>query len=367
MKFMKDKKIRVLQLKNSIQHYSLPALNIVAEYCDFTVLYFDEARTKKEVLDQCKFKTIFVPVRKVWKFFIHKKNIREICQDYDVVISLGTIQYLSYTALAFGMRKFKLIQYGIGEPASYHRHYGEASKLYYSISHAIEKRSDALLFYSPQGIVLHEQRGYTQTKMFVANNTTEVLKRPLVPQSKDSILFIGMLYPQKGLQILLEAYSVAYSRNKEIVPLNIVGGGSPLPEVKEWVKSNNLESVIHVLGPIYDNEKKADIFQHSLACISPKQAGLSVLESMGYGVPFITDANAITGGEAFNIKHGENGLRIENLDVNKMVEIILDITANQDKYVEMGKKAYEHYWTLCKPSDMAQGQLDAINYVMNLK
>lgn len=362
---MEEKKIRVLQLKNSIQHYSLPALNIVAEHCDLTVLYFDEERTKKEVLEQCRFKTIFVPARKVWKFFIHRQNIHNICKDYDVVIALGTIQYLSYSLLAFRRRKYKLIQYGIGEPASYHRHYGDASKLYYAISHAIEKRSDALLFYSPQGVVLHEDRGYTQTEMFVANNTTEVLKMDMKPELKNSLLFIGMLYPQKGLQILLDAYKNAYTANKDIVPLNIVGGGKLLPEVKEWVEVNGLSDVIHVLGPIYDNEKKAEIFQHSLACISPKQAGLSVLESMGYGVPFITDANAITGGEAFNIKDGENGLRIENLDVEKMTETILDVTENRQKYLDMGVKAYEHYWTKCKPSDMAQGQLDAINFVMS--
>ncbi len=361
-----EKKIKVLQLKNSIQHYSLPALNIVAEHCDFTVLYFDKERTKPEVLEQCRFKTIYVPAKKVWKFIIHQENIHKICKGYDVVISLGTLQYLSYITLAFRRRKYKLIQYGIGEPASYHRHYGEASKLYYALSHAVEKRSDALLFYSPQGVVLHEQRGYTQTKMFVANNTTEVLKRPVVPESKESLLFIGMLYPQKGLQILLDAYKLAYDKNRDIIHLNIVGGGKPLPEVKEWVETNKMSNIIHVLGPIYDNEKKADIFQHSIACISPKQAGLSVLESMGYGVPFITDANAITGGEAFNIKDGDNGLRVVNLDVEKMRDIILDITANRQKFIEMGDKAYEHYWTSCKPSDMAQGQLDAIEYVMNL-
>lgn len=360
-----DKKIKVLQLKNSIQHYSLPALNIVAEHCDFTVLYFDEEQTKKEVLDQCKFKTIFVPARKLWKFIILKKSVHKICRNYDVVISLGTIQYLSYTSLAFRKRKFKLIQYGIGEPASYHRHYGEASKLYYAISHAIEKRSDALLFYSSQGIKLHEDRGYTQTPMFVANNTTEVLKRNVIPKMKDSILFIGTLYPQKGLQILLDAYKEAYRINKDIIILNIVGGGQPLPELKKWVEDNQMNNVIHVLGPVYDNEKKADIFQRALACISPKQAGLSVLESMGYGVPFITDTNAITGGEVFNIKNGENGLRIDKLDVETLSKVVLDISSNRKKYIEMGDKAYEHYWTMCKPSDMAQGQLDAIRYVMN--
>lgn len=363
---MEIKKTKVLQLKNSIQLYSLPALNYIAERCDFTVLYFDKERTNREVLNQCRFKVIYVPAHKVWKFIIHEKSIHNICQEYDVVVSLGTIQYLSYSSLAFRRRKYKLIQYGIGVPASYHRHYGEASNLYYAITHEIEKRSDALLFYSPQSVKLHEDRGYIQTKMFVANNTTEVLKKPLTQNLKDSTLFIGTLYPEKGLQILLDAYKEAYSINKMIVPLNIVGGGKPLQEVKDWVTGNRLDDVIRVLGPIYDNEKKSEIFLRSIACISPKQAGLSVLESMGYGVPFITDRNAITGGEAFNIIDGDNGLRIKDIDVVKLKELILDISSNKQKYLQMGERAYEYYWTYCKPSDMAQGQLDAIDYVMKL-
>lgn len=358
-------KLRVLQLKNSIQHYSLPALNIIAEHCNFTVLYFDIDRTKVEVLEQCQFKTIHVPAIKVWKFVIHKQSIHSICNEYDVVISLGTIQYLSYTALALRRRKFKLIQYGIGEPASYRRHYGDASKLYYLLSHAIEKRSDALLFYSPEAVKLHKDRGYTQIRMFVANNTTEVLKRSVAPELKNSVLFIGKIYPEKGLQILLDAYKEAYGRNKQIVHLNIVGDGESIPELKNWVKTNDLSNVINFLGPIYNNDKKALIFQQSLACISPKQAGLSVLESMGYGVPFITDANAITGGEAFNINDGENGLRLKDLNVKMLAEIIIEISSDKQRYIEMGYRAYEHYWKYCKPSDMAQGHLDAIDYVMN--
>ena len=135
--------------------------------------------------------------------------------------------------------------------------------------------------------------------------------------------------------------------------------------IKQWVEDNKLEGKINVLGPIYDNEKKADLFQKTLACISPLQGGLSVLESMGYGVPYITDANAITGGEAFNIEDGVTGLRIECMNASKLKDIILDISSNKQKYIEMGNNAYKHYWSCRKPEDMAQGVIRAIEYVLN--
>ena len=301
----------------------------------------------------------------VYKFTLLKERIARICRNYDVVISINSINVLNYITLGFKPRKFKLLYWGIGAPASYTRHYGEAGKMYYAISDCIEKRADALIFYAQEAIDLHLKRGFKGPKMFVAPNTTSVLKREIRPELKDSIMFIGSLYLEKGLQLLLDAYKAAYEQDQSIVQLNIVGGGKPLPMIKQWVADNNLESCIHVLGPVYDDEAKANLFQKTLACISPLQGGLSVLESMGYGVPFITDANAITGGEAFNIEDGKTGLRVEGLNVEKLKEIILNISSNRHKYIKMGQNAYDHYWSCRKPEDMAQGVIDAIEYVLN--
>ncbi len=355
-------KIRVIKLENTIKHYNVPIYNIINQKYDFTVLYYE--KSSDSAIEDCEFNTIYVPWKKVYKFTYLKDNIAKICRNYDVVIAVDSINILNYFTLGFKRHNFKLIYWGIGAPASYTRHYGEAGKLYYAISDCMEKRADALIFYAQEAIDLHYQRGFKGPKMFVAPNTTGVVKREIKPEMKNSLLFIGSLYMEKGLQILLDAYKAAFEKDKTIVRLNIVGGGTPLPMIKQWVKDNNLEGVINVLGPIYDNDKKADLFQSALACISPLQGGLSVLESMGYGVPYITDSNAITGGETFNIEDGKTGLRVEGMNMEKLKDIILDISSNKQKYIEMGKKAYDHYWSCRKPEDMAQGVIDAIEYVL---
>ena len=176
-------------------------------------------------------------------------------------------------------------------------------------------------------------------------------------------MFIGTLYLEKGLQILLDAYRAAYEENHDLFPLNIVGGGEQFEKVKEWVLINCLDKKIKLLGPIFDTDKKAEVFKESIACISPKQAGLSVLESMGYGVPFITSEDAITGGEAFNIIHEENGLRIK--DLSQLKNILLDINNNPTKYFSMGIKAFEYYWENRTIEIMANGIISAINYAKN--
>lgn len=358
-----NKKLKVIKLESTIKHYNVPVYNILNQKYDLTVLYYE--KSDDSAIEDSEFKTIYVPFKRVSKFIVLKADISKICKDFDVVIAIDSINVWSYLTLGFKPHDFKLLYWGIGAPASYTRHYGEAGMLYYMVSHTMEKRADALIFYAQEALDLHNKQGFNGPKMFVAPNTTSVLKREVRSEMKDSIMFIGSLYLEKGLQMLLDAYKAAYEEDNLIVKLNLVGGGKPLPMIRQWVKDNKLENVINVLGPIYDNEKKADMFQQTLACISPLQGGLSVLESMGYGVPYITDANAITGGEAFNIKDGQNGLRVEGMNVNKLKDIILDISSHKQKYIEMGNNAYEHYWSCRKPEDMAQGVIDAIEYVIS--
>ena len=124
---------------------------------------------------------------------------------------------------------------------------------------------------------------------------------------------------------------------------------------------NNLQRKITLLGPIYDNKQKSEIFAKSYACFSPLQAGLSVLESFGYGVPFVTTKDAITGGEIFNIENMVNGIKLEN--VNTIKDVILDISNNPKKYLDMGEQAYNYYWNNRKPEDMALGIINAINSI----
>ena len=356
---MQDRK-KVLILYNKLFHYRIPIFNLLAKQYDLTVIYSYDAT--KECLSQCKFKTQFVPILNIYKFVIHRKNIFNIVRNYDVVIAYGQITWLSYSLLSFDInRKYKLLYWSIGVPASYKRRYGDANKLHYIIDNAFHHKADGLIFYSSYPKSVHAKYGYDEKKMFVADNTVEVSAVEIDYNEKENILFIGTLYMEKGLDILLSAYKAAFIENPFLPNLNIVGGGEQFDIILSWIAENNLSHKIHLLGPIYDQDKKAEIFLKSIVCISPKQAGLSVLESMGYGVPYITMNNAVTGGELFNIKNGITGVMLSS--ISEFKDIILDVSINREKYVKMGENAYNHYWNCRKPEDMARGIIDAIENV----
>lgn len=353
-------KPKVLILYNKLFHYRIPVWNILSNKCDLTVAY----SLGKENIPQdirCNFIVLHLPVKKYKRITIQKQNIKRLVKDYDAVIVYGDILWLKYSTLPWRCNT-PVVFHTLGVSASYGKHYDEKKK-WDAVRAFFYKKADALAFYTDYPISKYESYGIPKERMFVAHNTVAVY--PLdIPASKDTILMIGTLYRQKGVQLLLEVYKRL--RGKCTLPLlNIIGNGPDFNNIKSWIDNNNMEDYIKLRGAVYEISTKAEYFSRALACISPKQAGLTVLESMGYGVPFVTTKNAITGGEIFNIHNGVDGVIMDN--ESELESVILDIATNPDKYLEMGKKAQVFYNANRTPEIMAAGLWDAVSYAIREK
>lgn len=349
-------KPKVIILYNKIFHYRVPIWNLLAEKCDLTVTYSQgDGKAPKGM--ECKFNIIHLPA---WSFgkriIIQKANIRKLVRQYDVVIAYGNISWLKFSTLPW-FNKAKVIYHTLGVSADYnkgfdiHQKWDRVRSFFYS-------KASALVFYTTYPFEKYKRLGIPGQKMFEAPNTVEV--HPIEEETdKDSILFIGTLYRQKGLQALLDAYLKL--RNLGSLPqLRIIGKGPDSELIRRWIADNNMERVIQMKGAIYDIDEKAKYFSKAYACISPQQAGLSVLESMGYGVPFVTSKNAITGGELLNIHHGTDGVVMDTEE--QLSDIIRDISENPGKYIKMGHEAQKFYNDNRTPQHMADGIWNAIKY-----
>jgi glycosyltransferase involved in cell wall biosynthesis len=263
--------------------------------------------------------------------------------------------------LFYKKRKFKIILWGIGIRASYTHGFGEKT-MWDKLRFYLMRKADALVFYSNYPIDIYKEQKFPKNKLFVANNT--VLVNSYANNNvRDSIIFIGTLYKQKKIYELLESYNEAFKKNGTIPRLEIIGHGDEYENIHEWISTNKLSEHVFLRGKIYDEPILASYFCKAIACISPGQAGLSVLKSMGYAVPFITKKNAITGGEIFNIESGMSGILYEK--DSELVDIILDIALSPSKYIDMGISAKKHYDKCRKPIDMANEISQSIEYVCN--
>lgn len=359
MDIMNDNKPKVLILQNEISNYNVSTYNEIAKEVSLTLGYYDKDKSTGD----CLFAKHHFGIKKIGPF-IFVKGARQYCRQFDVVCTMPNIRIPSYSILPFLRHRYCLISWGIGFRCSYKHPYLTDRKHGFldNVYKLILERCDANVFYMEQSKDFWRNTTLRMDNVFVAPNTTDVARVPYLPEIKKDFLFVGTLYKGKGLDILLEAFKQFKNDYDSEISLTIVGSGELEEELKTYTKMNSLDESVIFTGPIYDEPQLAKFFQKSLLCFSPTQAGLSVPKSMGYGVPFVTRKDAITGGEIHHITNGVNGvIYSEDSDLKK---IMADALSNREKYVTMGSKAKEYYDRYATIKDKAKGVLDAIYYVL---
>lgn len=343
---------KVVIYQDKIMPYRVEIFNKLAQQVDLTVAYADGDFLPEGI----EFKTSKIKIKKFRGYTFLGKDFKKLQKESDAVI-LPLTQGLVNTIL--NLKNKKHIFWGIGVPAAYNCRFdslGDNDTL-----SKLSKKANCCLFYSSYPKEKYKKLGFKTEKMFVANNTVVIPKIEL-KKDKKSILFVGSLYPQKKIDELLIAYNEVHKKNADLPDLTIIGNGSMYDWCKDYCKKNGLSEKVKLAGEIHDETILKDYFADALMCVSPDQAGLSVLKSMGYGVPYVTHKNAITGGEIFNILNGENGVLYETEE--DLVKIIEEASENRQKYLNFGEKAYEYYWRDRKPEIMVQGFVDAVNFVV---
>ena len=357
-------KTNVLLVQESIVSYRLPVYNLIAEKANLTIGY--TSKSNANIID--KFEVVKLNKFTFKGFHIIKNNFNELCKNYDVVIIMADLHYLSYCLLPFLKRDFKVIPWTIGIRASYSRRYdvNRKKKLIDKIYLKLLQKSDAVIFYMAEAKKFWGN-SLDKKSIFIAHNTVEVLNINLDfdINKKKSILFLGTLYKEKKIYELINAFIKAKEKaeSKNFLRLDIIGKGVELEFILELIKKHKLENSVFLHGAIYDETELAKFFNNAILCVSPDQAGLSVIKSMGYGVPFVTRSNAITGGERFNIRDNVNGMFYD--EEAQLTKIIVDAFINPKKFIKMGKRAKDYYASNTTIQIMADNVLKAINFSLN--
>ena len=345
--------IKVFLLAKKVTPVRMEIYNYIAKQVDFTVGY------TVSVPEGAQFKTVKLEEKKLFRFSYKRQNLRKILKQYDVAILPMDYNMLDVDFCLTFAHPCKIISWGIGVPASYTVRFDDPkvkNRMPFFVKH-----SDAVLFYTDYPKKKYIAQGYMAEKMFIAPNTTAVNKIP-VERERNSILFVGSLYPAKRADKLIEAYRLLKEKGLNLLPLHIVGEGTERQRLEQMVDEAQLHDKVFFHGAIYSDDELEKYYYDARAVISPDQAGLSVLKTMGYGVPFVTTKDAYTGGERLNIVHGITGILMES--VENLMETLKDIHCYPEKYAEMGKNAYDYYWQYRRPDQMAEGFLSAIKYTM---
>lgn len=342
-------------LDHKLMNYRLPFFEqLAARGYDLTVIH------PGPILETKLFSQKRSTSKKVGLGFEYRKYDKVL--NPEVLIYMQNIRILNLWMVSLNpFRRFKLIHWGIGvsssEGLSLQKTFISRLRSFLSLF------SSAMILYSKYPLPLFPKS--VRKKTFIANNTIfNPHKVDFSFKEKSTFLFIGSLNNRKGIEDLIISFSELTKKIAQSdLQLDIIGEGEEKSKLIELSNNLGVAKKVNFLGKISSPPEKELYFSKAIACISPKQAGLSVLESFSYGVPFIAYKNAISGGEHLNIKSGYNGYLLSSRE--ELVDTMESMYTNKKLSKMLGKNAFKFYTDKRQMKNMVDTFETAFNYVKN--
>lgn len=166
---------------------------------------------------------------------------------------------------------------------------------------------------------------------------------------KFTFIAVGRLVPEKGFNVVIDAFAKAFPDNDNIF-LNIVGDGKCRKKLEKQIASTNVSDRI-IMSGFKNHNEIADMYAGADCYVSA-----SVFET--FGVPFIEAW--VTGLPSIGTKGGsideyftnENGLLFEKDNTDDLVRAMKSVYSNKDAYV--GKNISETAGSLFSSKKVAE-------------
>jgi len=168
---------------------------------------------------------------------------------------------------------------------------------------------------------------------------------PVISGDTVRIGFVGRLDPEKGVDYLIEAFSLVLKENTYPVTLTIAGEGGESQRLREKVNQLGLSEKVTFSGWVTDLQtwmKDVDLLVFPSLTES---FGIVILEAFSYSKPVIsTDLE----GPASLIEHGVNGWLTTPKDSQKISATIIEAIQGQASWKQITEQAYhsaeKHYF-----------------------
>lgn len=280
----------------------------------------------------------FIGIVTFWaKIFLKIRKIKP-----DIVHS----QSLSISIPAWAAKKFLKIPYVV---------WGQGSDIYLPelftrmTSKPILQDADALLALTED--MKKKMREIHNREIFVVPNGVDLERFKISSGGKKkgnakTIVFVGRLYPIKGVQYLIEAMAVVH-REMPDVKLVLVGDGVERSRLVELSKRLNLNDCIKFEGQVPQAKipqimHQADVF--ALSSLS-ESFGIVNIEAMAAGLPIVATN---VGGIPYIVEEGVNGYLVKAKNPDAIAARILILLQNDEIHEKMSannrEKAELYTW-----------------------
>ena len=264
----------------------------------------------------------------IYKSKVLKKKIKEL--DTDVIIS---------SRIEFSKLIDRRDTLNISQEHSYvttNKYIGRVKKWFKNIDSIVVMTKKAKEDYEKWLI-----NSNSQAKVYnISNMIEKVVDGVNANYDNNTIISVGRLEKVKDFPTLLEVFKKVHDSHEEL-ELKIVGEGSQRETLERRIKELNLEGSVTITGRIPTDMvkrelEKAKIFVLTSVCES---FSLVLCEAMEQGLPSLSFD--IDVGPKEIIKDGYNGFLIENRNVDKMAQKIIELVENRELWNNISKNALE--------------------------
>lgn len=185
----------------------------------------------------------------------------------------------------------------------------------------------------------------------------------------NQVLAIGRFVEKKGPHLTLLAFQKAKERCPEL-KLKFVGNGDLLPICKDLCISLGIRDVdfVGILSPkkiAYEMSQSFCFIQHSRKASNGDKEGtpVAILEAMAAGLPVISTNHA---GIPEVVKDGINGYLVEENDVQRMSDRLVELAQYRTKSVEFGKRGKDLISKNYSPTVYQERLNELINFCLTI-
>lgn len=334
--------MKILFFQTILPHYRIEFFSRLNELLDADIYI---AHSGKPTLNQIKtnLNEILLPPQKIGPF-LYQKGYNLIINKIkpDICILPFDPHCLSFfLPLIRSKEKYGYFGIGLGK-----------SKIANLLRLKVIKKNSVLLYSKEEFIKINNLINnfkYAKNLNFFQNTIyVDVFTKK---KNNDYFLFVGSLNKRKDLPSILLAFYMLFS----IAPktkLVIVGSGSMEKNLKLLAQKLKLINSIDFLGTIEDRSELANIYSNAIATLHYGQAGLSVLQSLGHGVPCILNSSAISGGEKEAVLNNHNGL-VVSPGISNFSSAMFQLIENKELQERLSLNAKKYYLENCTIDLMA--------------
>lgn len=277
----------------------------------------------------------------LWLFSLKLiRNVRCLAKNQTLIFNTALFPYYLFPFCVLKLLYPKVRLFGIHHHFRFQEQTGIRRKIYKVLEFVNLKQCTKVICPCPytRDVML---RSWKSARYIDLENSFDITPKSISKFEPGRLLFVGSIYPRKGILYLLEALAGMKPADRKTIRLDIVGNIADYSyyyRLLMFCQQHGLEENVKFHGIVSQQELER-FYSQAYAFVFPSLLegyGLVLIEAMSYGLPVIAFNNSAM---PYTIKNEVNGLLVTNCDSTELGDKILWLMKNVDYHRNLSQNA----------------------------